>query len=277
MGPGTHIVNKILNKIRPVSFHDRIALDHDIDYLRNAGKSTYEADLKAIKLAATRPNLEGISMIAGLGTKVIVDSVIGPTNNAALDNKTIEQTQLIGEELAKYVEENLDSFTPNKQPKFTFEEYDDAKQIKQFTKANGLDNMESQTPLIVKPQKVQNNDPPYTPHQSKWPRKEVADFNEFRRQGERDPSPPQYVTHALINNEPETKPTQSKLGNLRNFHSEKTDSQSGFRNLAYNDRFTIVNSHPYTKMYKTKPLQTTYKEKLIVKQKTIGINKKNRL
>lgn len=125
MGPGTHIVSKVMNRVKPTSFHDELALQHDIDYLKAAGTSTYDADIKAISKAITRPNLQGLSMAAGLGSKVIYDYLMGPTNNYALHGRSIPETRLMGSMLDNIVKANQNAFAPPIPPKFTLDDYEE--------------------------------------------------------------------------------------------------------------------------------------------------------
>lgn len=91
-----HNINK---QIRPKSLTDAIALQHDLDYLKAAGQNTFDADYKAIKSAMGAPSLESLAMIAGLGTKIIVDSIYDTKVNKPLQNKTIAETQKLGYQL----------------------------------------------------------------------------------------------------------------------------------------------------------------------------------
>jgi len=67
-GPGTPIVNRILSGVRPKTEIDKIALQHDIDYLRAQNEDEMlQADTIAIATARNQPfTLEREAMIYGL-------------------------------------------------------------------------------------------------------------------------------------------------------------------------------------------------------------------
>lgn len=73
MGPGTHIITKILNQVPPTSRIDAIALKHDIEYLTDGEK--YLADIQAIY--ATRGestnSLQALAMRFGLSIRMLGD------------------------------------------------------------------------------------------------------------------------------------------------------------------------------------------------------------
>jgi len=92
-------VSKINHGIKPKSRTDAIALQHDLDYLKYAGQNTFDADIKAIKTAMGTPSLESLAMIAGLGSKIIVDSIYDTGLNKPLTNTTIAETQKLGYDL----------------------------------------------------------------------------------------------------------------------------------------------------------------------------------
>lgn len=96
LGPGTPIVSNIINKVRPKSINDAVALQHDIDYL--SGENRYWSDLKAIY--RSKPGLDGTALRLGLSVRMLLDLItsgtplnrfvrfdggpLGPTENAEL-------------------------------------------------------------------------------------------------------------------------------------------------------------------------------------------------
>lgn len=110
LGPGTHLFNNVKNKIRPTSYVDQIALEHDLDYTQLVGKSTYDADIKAIKKAFNKPSIQSVAMITGLGTKIIMDKIIGDKFNKPFKDKTAEETYFIGQQLIQEVNNNKEQF-----------------------------------------------------------------------------------------------------------------------------------------------------------------------
>jgi hypothetical protein len=67
MGPGTHIIQRILDAVQPKSHSDALALMHDIDYLIDGGDEDkiVAADQRAID-SAKFYTLEGVAMKLGL-------------------------------------------------------------------------------------------------------------------------------------------------------------------------------------------------------------------
>lgn len=85
MGPGTHIVERVNNRVMPTNKTDFVALLHDIDYLTNAGShiGTAKADLKAIWNADA--GAVGTIMRIGLLTRLIANLPFNkPTPNKQL-------------------------------------------------------------------------------------------------------------------------------------------------------------------------------------------------
>jgi len=70
MGPGTHVVKRVLGKVKPSSYTDQIALRHDLDYLDN-NKEPIVSDIKAI--IKTDNSLQSLAMRVGLTTRSIFD------------------------------------------------------------------------------------------------------------------------------------------------------------------------------------------------------------
>lgn len=71
MGPGTHIVHKIINKIKPTSYNDALALKHDISYL--SGGEKYNDDYSAISNSDS--TFQGYVMKAGLYARIYIDKL----------------------------------------------------------------------------------------------------------------------------------------------------------------------------------------------------------
>lgn len=97
-------MSKVLQQVKPTSYIDSIARQHDIDYLRNSGSQigTLLADAKAIlSTYLTIPSLQAISLRLGLGTRSFLDLLTAGRIhfNPALKGMTFEQTRAIGEYL----------------------------------------------------------------------------------------------------------------------------------------------------------------------------------
>jgi len=74
MGPGTHIFANIINGVQPKSYHDALALMHDIDYLEYGSANKLEvalADDQAIN--NSNYSLQGILMQMGLSIRKFLD------------------------------------------------------------------------------------------------------------------------------------------------------------------------------------------------------------
>lgn len=69
LGPGTHIITKILKQIKPTSYVDALALRHDIEYLQD-GEALF-SDIRAAKQADT--SIQGVLMKIGLVSRTAID------------------------------------------------------------------------------------------------------------------------------------------------------------------------------------------------------------
>ncbi len=76
-GPGTRITTNILNGVEPKTEIDKIARQHDIDYINNQSFfGGLKADAKAIEQAIkTKTTLESLAMLFGLTTRMIVNTM----------------------------------------------------------------------------------------------------------------------------------------------------------------------------------------------------------
>ncbi len=77
MGPGTRIMTRILSHIRPTTHVDKVALEHDLDYITD--KEPILSDLKAI-LKTFNPDsflefAQAISMRSGLLLRSVIDGL----------------------------------------------------------------------------------------------------------------------------------------------------------------------------------------------------------
>jgi hypothetical protein len=75
MGPGTHIVDNINNKLQPINEVDHTALHHDIDYIRANGSysALLKSDLKAIANSGFTPS--GLLMKQGLLLRTLLSTL----------------------------------------------------------------------------------------------------------------------------------------------------------------------------------------------------------
>jgi hypothetical protein len=66
MGPGTHVIQRVIDNVQPLSHADCLALMHDVDYLIYGGNEDdiVAADQRAIDSA--QYTLEGVAMKLGL-------------------------------------------------------------------------------------------------------------------------------------------------------------------------------------------------------------------
>lgn len=71
MGPGTHVITKVLNGVEPTSYTDALALRHDLQYLTSGEK--FKEDWQAI--AASDWSTQGIAMKVGLTGRIVFDAV----------------------------------------------------------------------------------------------------------------------------------------------------------------------------------------------------------
>jgi hypothetical protein len=98
MGPGTHIITKILNGVKPNSKTDAIAMIHDIDYLTQ--EEPIYSDLRAIFQSGF--DLEGLVMKTGLGMRSVLDALmhIMPINNIThINGRQYNDINMTDEEL----------------------------------------------------------------------------------------------------------------------------------------------------------------------------------
>lgn len=77
LGPGTHILGNIRNRVKPINYADYIAFKHDIDYA--IGVDPLWADVKAIARTIAQPTVSGLVMSIGLGLRSVLAS-IGSSN-----------------------------------------------------------------------------------------------------------------------------------------------------------------------------------------------------
>jgi len=70
MGPGTHVVDRVFQGVRPTSQPDSVALQHDIDYLTK--EEPIISDLRAI--VRSNNSFQGQIMKAGLMSRSIADA-----------------------------------------------------------------------------------------------------------------------------------------------------------------------------------------------------------
>ncbi len=68
LGPGTHVINNVINNIQPVSRTDALALVHDVDYLlANNDQDAISADNRALAVADN--SAQGLAMKLGLSIR----------------------------------------------------------------------------------------------------------------------------------------------------------------------------------------------------------------
>lgn len=101
MGPGTNIAQRLINHDKPLSFEDYNARQHDIDYLKSAGESALEADSTALAKALKDPSLQGLTMAAAMGGKILLDNVIDTKLNGNIIGLDIPETRELGNLLEK--------------------------------------------------------------------------------------------------------------------------------------------------------------------------------
>jgi hypothetical protein len=98
LGPGTPVVDKIINNVRPKSHNDYVALQHDIDYLST--DEPLKSDLNAVLRGNNSP--DGLALKLGLGGRMIGDLLLGPFHSIShFNNKntTDPNTKLLQEQL----------------------------------------------------------------------------------------------------------------------------------------------------------------------------------
>lgn len=74
MGPGTHVIDKIMNNIKPVDYNDLVAQQHDIDYLTD--EEPILSDIQAI--LNSRSGLNGVALRLGLTIRTVLDILLMP-------------------------------------------------------------------------------------------------------------------------------------------------------------------------------------------------------
>jgi hypothetical protein len=73
MGPGTHVIDRVMNGVQPTSRVDEISREHDIDYLDTTAEPIW-ADIKAVTSLGFDPSVEANAMRLGLGARSLVDA-----------------------------------------------------------------------------------------------------------------------------------------------------------------------------------------------------------
>lgn len=94
-------MGKVLNNVQPTSDIDRIARQHDIDYLINNGSQfgTLSSDVKAILASyLTIPSIQSLALRLGLGARSFLDLMTGGliNFNPSLKGLDSAQTRRIG-------------------------------------------------------------------------------------------------------------------------------------------------------------------------------------
>jgi len=77
MGPGTHVVSRLIRGITPTDPVDALAMQHDLDYLTD--EEPIFSDLRAILRSYTTPPkffLKALAMRFGLGLRTLVDALL---------------------------------------------------------------------------------------------------------------------------------------------------------------------------------------------------------
>lgn len=99
MGPGTHVISRVLRGDMPVSRTDAIAMLHDIDYLRYAGvRDINKYDDIAINRAGR--DLESQVLVAGLTARKMIGIRFDGNNG------NIGEQRIAGYNLHNYVVDN---------------------------------------------------------------------------------------------------------------------------------------------------------------------------
>lgn len=106
LGPGTHIGTKIIKQIKPKSYIDGIAMQHDIDYLKSAGSRVgqIKADIRAFVKSYGSISLQALAMRAGLMGRLIGDILTNGSMfqfNQTLPGMTNNQTRQFGNYIEK--------------------------------------------------------------------------------------------------------------------------------------------------------------------------------
>ncbi len=72
MGPGTHVLSRLLRGVKPTSYNDALALKHDIEYLQDG--EMFESDLRAA--FNSTGGLQGALMKIGLLSRSAIDAFL---------------------------------------------------------------------------------------------------------------------------------------------------------------------------------------------------------
>lgn len=107
-GPGTKITTNILNGVEPKTEIDKIARQHDIDYINNQSFfGGLKADAKAIAQAIqTKITPESLAMLLGLTTRMIVNTMtLDNMFSFNKDNYNLDQEQR--ETLVKFLNNQI--------------------------------------------------------------------------------------------------------------------------------------------------------------------------
>jgi hypothetical protein len=97
MGPGTNVAQKISKGIKPANYGDFIAMQHDIDYLKNAGKDVRKIDLLAAASLLKQPTLPNVVAAITLAGKAVVDTVYDTQMNTSITGLTLQETREVGD------------------------------------------------------------------------------------------------------------------------------------------------------------------------------------
>lgn len=100
-GPGTNVFDNVMNGKMPYSNVDLTSLYHDVDYLKSAGKSGVNADLKAMK------NTNNGMMKAAMGLAALTNQYLGAINHP-IPNLTNMETNDIGDFMEDYLDHDVD-------------------------------------------------------------------------------------------------------------------------------------------------------------------------
>jgi len=118
-GPGTKIVSKIIQGIKPTSEVDNISRQHDVDYLMVAGNTTdaLVADAKAIARSLPYLTLESAALKLGLNTRMATSAyTLGSKQveyNKPIPGLTENETRRIGNYLDDQIkfEDKIEEFS----------------------------------------------------------------------------------------------------------------------------------------------------------------------
>jgi hypothetical protein len=79
-GPGTHVINRVLDRKYPMNMTDAATLFHDIEYYMKAGQSALLPDLRAIKDSDW--SLQGLGVKIGMIARILSGKEFnGPIKN----------------------------------------------------------------------------------------------------------------------------------------------------------------------------------------------------